>query len=129
MQDRKRIQGYINNFRRRLALHLKPGVGLTCRVYPAEARGAVVECILSADSRNEDDYLPVDKSINVILGKISQRMVGGNLSGVIFSGTNISLEGNRILLIKGEDGEAEWSDDGARSDLDRVLQGSAQAAK
>ncbi len=39
-------QSYINNFRRRLALYLKPSIGLTCNVYPTEDGGGILEFII-----------------------------------------------------------------------------------
>ena len=59
--------------------------------------------------------------MNVALSKIPQRAFGGNFGGFLFGGTNVIAEGNRIILIKGGNGSEEWSDEGAQSDVKRVV--------
>ena len=122
MQDQNRIQNYINNFRRHIAVYLKPGIGLACKVYPAQGRGAVLEWTLNPSAGNDDHFDNPDTSVNAILKKVPQRLVSGNLDGITFSGTNIALESGRIVLIKGEDDEGSWSDEGARLDVERIVQ-------
>jgi hypothetical protein len=121
MQDKKIIQGYINNFRRHLAPYLKPGIGLGCKVFPANSDGAILEFSLGPHVKNEDQYLSTEETVNAALKNIEQRMFGGNLNAIKFGGTNISMEPNRIILIKGEDTPSEWSDDGAREDVKRIV--------
>ncbi len=121
MQDTKIIQSYINNFRRHLSPYLKPGVGLACKVIPVEAEGAILEFSLGPDFKNEDKYLSPEDTVNAALKNIQQRMFGGNLDALRFAGTNISMEPNRIILIKGEDKFSEWDDNGARNDVSRIV--------
>jgi len=121
MQDKKMIQSYINNFRRHLATYLKPGIGISCRVFPAKSEGAILEFSLGPDAKNEDQYMPIEETVNTVLKKIEQRMVGGNIDAIKFAGTNISMEPNRIVLIKGEDTPSEWGDKGAINDVKRIV--------
>lgn len=121
MNDRKIIQSYINNFRRHLSAHLKPGIGLSCKVIPVKGEGAILEFSLGPGIKNDDQYTSAEQSVNAALGKIKQRMFAGNLSGVKFGGTNISMEPNRIILIKGEDKITEWDNNGARNDVKRIV--------
>jgi len=121
MQDKRIIQGYINNFRRHLSPYLKPGIGLACKVFPVNSEGAILEFLLGPDVENEDHYLPTEETVNAALKKIEQRMFGGNLDALKFAGTNISMEPNRIILIKGADTSSEWSDNGARDDVKRIV--------
>ncbi len=65
--------------------------------------------------------MPIEESVNLALNKIEQRMFRGNIDGLKFAGTNISMEPNRIILIKGEDTKSEWNDKGARKDVKRIL--------
>lgn len=121
MQDKKTIQNYINNFRRHFAPYLKPGVGLASKVFPANSDGAIVEFLLGPDVKNDDEYMPIEETVNAALKKIEQKMFGGNLDGIRFGGTNISMEPNRIVLIKGGDTPSEWSDEGASNDAKRIV--------
>ncbi len=121
MQDKKTIQTYINNFRRHVAPFLRPGIGMSCRVFPVRSEGAVLEFSLDPDAKNEDQYMPIEETVNAVLKKIEQRMVGGNIDAIKFGGTNISMEPNRIVLIKGEDTLSEWSDEGTTNDVKRMF--------
>ncbi len=120
MTDKKVIQKYINNFRRRIAQFLKQGIGLACNIYPAETGGAILEFTIAPEIENDDIYKEISPSLGRALGNIEQRAFGGNLDGFSFGGTNVILEGNRIIFIK-EDAPAEWSDNAAQNDVSRVL--------
>jgi len=121
MQDARTIQKYINNFRRFIAPNLKPGIGIACKVIPVKSEGAILEFIPGPDILNEDKYMDIEETVNSALKKIEQRMFGGNLDGLRFAGTNISMEPNRIILIKGDDTKSEWNEKGARKDVKRIL--------
>lgn len=120
MTDRKIIQEYINNFRRRIARFLKPGIGLACHVYPAESGGAILEIAIGPGLENDDIYKENSQTLGEALSKIKQRAFGGDLEGFVFGGTNVILEDNRIILIK-DDSRSEWTDQAAQDDLGRVL--------
>lgn len=124
MQDRKKIQVYINNFRRHIAAFLKPGIGLMCKVRPARKDGAILEFELASDVENDDEYMPAEETVNAALKHIKQKMIGGNLDGIKFGGTSISMEPNRIILIKGEDDDRLWNDEGAKNDVDKIVRSS-----
>ena len=121
MNNQKIIQEYINNFRRHLAPYLRPSVGLTCKVYPAIESGAILEFSIGPGLSNTDEFHPPSQTVNEALSKISQRAFGGNLTGFRFGGTNVVMEDNRIILIKGEDHEDQWNDQGALADVKRIL--------
>jgi len=121
MKDKKTIQGYVNNFRRYLAPRLKPSIGLSCKIFPAEAEGAVLEFTIGPSISNEDVFEVPKDTVNSILKIVPQRMIGGgNIGAIRFGGTNISMEPNRIVLIKGEDAPDLWSDQGARNDVEKI---------
>lgn len=101
MENKKTIHEYVNNFRRHLAPHLKPGIGLSCKIFPAEAEGAVFELTIGPSTSNEDLFEEPKDTVNSILEDVPQRMIGGNIGAIKFSGTSISMEPNRIVLIKG----------------------------
>src|SRR5690606_32201497 len=119
--SKEKIQSYINNFRRRLARYLKPGLGLLCNIYPADDGGAVLEFNIGSALENDDVYHPERKSLGSALSKIEQRAFGGDLEGFTFGGTNTILEGNRIIYVKASDSE-EWSDKAAAKDVSALLE-------
>lgn len=121
MKSKKPIERYANFFRRRLSPRLKPGIGAKCFISPAEEGGGILEFVLGSDLKDENETKPTKKSINQALRDIPQRMVGGDISAVRFSGTNISLEGNRIIIIKGDDTPSLWSGEAAKEDIERIF--------
>lgn len=122
MEDQEIIQRYINNFRRHFARFLKPGIGLTFRIIPSKKEGAILEFEVGPNMKNEDHYLPSEQNVNSALKKIRQHMFGGNIDAIKFGGTNIAMEPNRIILIKGEDTPAVWGDDAAIDDITRIME-------
>ena len=120
MTDKEIIQEYVNNFRRRIAQLQKPGIGLSCNVYPATTGGTILEFIIGHGIENDDKYKEVRPTVGSALTQINQRAFGGNLDGFAFRGTNVILEDNRIIFIK-DDSPAEWSDNTAQHDLAKVL--------
>lgn len=121
MSDFFTIQSYINNFRRHLSSFLKPNIGLSCKVYPVEREGAILEFTIGLGIKNSDEFMPLEQTINIALSKIPQHAFGGNLDGFTFGGTNVIAEENRIILIKGGNSSDEWNDEGAKSDVRRVV--------
>lgn len=121
MNNHKIIQEYINNFRRHIAPFLRPSVGLACNVFPATESGAILEFSIGPGIANTDRFHPSSQNVNTALTGISQRAFGGNLAGFRFGGTNVVMEDNRIILIKGEDDPDQWNDDAASADLKRIL--------
>jgi hypothetical protein len=121
MEDKNTIQSYINDFRRHFAAFLKPGIGLACKVFPAKGEGAILEFALGTGIKNDDEYMPVKDTVNESLKGIQQRMFGGNLDAIRFAGTNIAMEPDRIILIKGENTASEWSNAGAKNDVQRIV--------
>ena len=121
--SKERIQSYINNFRRRLARVLKPGLGMLCNIYPSDDGGAVLEFKIDSASENDDIYHESSKNLGTALSNIRQRAFGGNLEGFTFGGTNTILEDNRLIFIK-ESSPSEWSDKAAAKDVSALLQNS-----
>jgi len=129
MNDKKIIQEYINNFRRHLSSQLKPGLGMECNIYPAEEEGAILEFTLGDGLQNDDSYKESQKTINEALKNIQQSMFGGNLEAFKFGGTNISLENNRLVLIKGENDSSLWTDVASGTDVSNILSNAGKPSK
>lgn len=121
MKDSKTIERYLKFFGRRLSERLKPGIAYDCNVYPTNGPGAVLEFLFRSGIDNKVEYKPAEETVSSALVHVPQKLVGGNISGIQFSGTNISLEGNRILLIKGEDSEQDWDSVAAKNDISRIF--------
>jgi hypothetical protein len=120
MTDEKIIQEYINNFRRRFVKYLQTGIGIICRVYPALSGGTILEFTIGPGIKNDDVYNEASPTVNDALSRIKQQAFGGHLSGFVFSGTNVIIEGYRIILIK-DDAPSEWGDSAAEQDINSVL--------
>jgi len=121
VENKALIQTYLNNIRRHLVPKLRPGIGVSSSFYPASSGGGLLEIQVGPAKANSDVVLPAEPSIGAILMKVPQHAFGGNLSGVKFSGTNIVAEGDRLILIKGDDLPENWSDEAAARDLEMAL--------
>lgn len=120
MPNRSVLQGYVNNFRRHISRFLKPGIGIRCDVYPMEGAGAVVAFHFGPTEENDDTFHPVVASFAAALANVPQRAFGGDLSGLVFRGTNTILEPERAIFIKDETAP-QWRDSSAKNDVDRVV--------
>jgi len=111
------IQSYVNNLRRRLSSALRPGIGMSFNVLPAEDGGGVIEVRLGPGLRNQDNFAPPFPTLNSAVISIDQTAIGGDLRNVIFGGTNVIMEEDgRIILIK-DNNKKEWSDEAAEKDF------------
>lgn len=127
MKDNKRMSRYAMRIIQNLKPKLRSDVDVSITVYPAEQGGGVVEVQLipnaKASARKRKSrgikILPVKATINDVLEVVPQRIVSGNLKGVQFQGTNISLENNRIVLIKGDN--EYWTENDADSDVGKII--------
>ena len=55
--------------------------------------------------------------------------MSGNIENVSFGGTNIYMEANRVLLIKGEDQPKHWDGNAVIEDVRRVVSTSQGGAR
>ncbi|ELC7279783.1 hypothetical protein RJO76_000813 [Aeromonas veronii] len=116
-----RLKKYSELFNRNIRSFLSPGISIQTIIHPVEQEGAVFEFLLNKNGLTEERFNQPKKSVGAVLSNIPQRMVNGNLDGVRFSGTNLYLEGNRILVIKGEDDKNSWSGNAVIQDVERVV--------
>ena len=118
--NKPQIQSYINNFRRRLAPFLRPGIGVQCSIYPATPGGAILAFKLGPAVENDDVYEPTSASLGKALSQIEQQAFGGNVENFHFGGTNTILEGDKLIFIK-DGSDVEWSDQAAAKDVKAVV--------
>ncbi|NMM38596.1 MAG: hypothetical protein HHJ09_14050 [Glaciimonas sp.] len=122
MDKNERIKKYAAKLAVELQPRLQRNVQADMVVYPTHGKGAVVEVKLVQGPPRTRKYFriaTVSPTVNSVLKSIPQHFIGGDIDGVEFAGTNISLENNRILLIKGDD--SQWSESDAIADLSRVF--------
>lgn len=121
MKKSTRLKKYVELFKRNIKQFLAPGVEIKTTIYPVEAEGAVFEFIFN---RNSDSTEILDRTrltIGTVLSEIPQKLVAGKIENIKFGGTSLYLEGDRILVIKGEDHEKSWSGNAIIEDVQRVV--------
>ena len=121
MKKTSRLKKYVELFKRHIAKYVAPGVNIRTTIYPVEGQGAVFEFLLNKDGDSSETVDVIRPTIGRVLSEIPQRMVGGNIEGFTFGGTNLYLEGNRVLVIKGEDDPKSWSGNAIIEDVHRVV--------
>jgi hypothetical protein len=121
MKKSSRLKKYVELFKRNISAFLVKGIAVKSVAHPVEGDGAVFEFFLNDQGDNSDVIERVRPTIGRVLSEIPQKMVSGNIEGVEFGGTNLYLEGNRIVLIKGEDDPDKWSGAAIQDDVRRVV--------
>jgi hypothetical protein len=129
MKKMPQLQKYVELFRRNIEGYLASNVSIKATIYPVDSEGAVFEFIFNTNNDKTEKIESVNPTVGSVLGKVPQRMVAGSLEGVSFGGTNIYMEGNRLLLIKGEDESKQWSATAVQNDVLRVVSTSQGGAR
>ncbi|MDP5138543.1 hypothetical protein ORJ04_21585 [Rheinheimera baltica] len=129
MKKTTRLQKYVELFRRNIEGYLASNVCIKTTIYPVDSEGAVFEFIFNTNNDKTEKIESLSPTVGSVLSKVPQRMVAGNLEGVSFGGTNIYMEGNRLLLIKGEDEPKQWSGTAVQNDVLRVVSTSQGGAR
>ncbi|MBT1120725.1 hypothetical protein [Stutzerimonas nitrititolerans] len=120
MNNHGKLKKYSDLFRKYMREYLAPGIHVSVVIHPVSGPGAVFEFILGRTKLN-DKIKPEKPTVGHVLNSIDQGFVRGNVDGIRFRGTNIMLSQNKILIVKGEDGETAWAAQGVREDLLRVV--------
>lgn len=128
MNQTGKLKKYAELFESRLKQYLANGISVHTKIYPSTGEGAVYEFILDGNDKGKLIMMPPLQSVGDILSIIPQKMIGGDMRNVKFKGTNLSLENNRILVIKGEDDREQWSGSAAIADVDRVVSGALSSS-
>lgn len=124
MKRTTRLKKYVELFKRNINLFLAPGVSVKTTIYPVEGDGAVFEFFFNKDGIETEELSNIRKTVGSVLSEIPQKLIGGDTESVKFGGTNLYLEGNRILVIKGEDKPEQWSGNAVIDDVKRVVSSS-----
>lgn len=121
MENQKKLKKYTNAFIDALSPYLKKGFQVSATIHPASGEGAVIEFEIHEGKRSDITIVSTDPRVNDTLENIDQRMIGGNIQGVTFRGTNLYMDGQRVVIIKGEDEHTFWSNKAAGEDVGRVV--------
>lgn len=121
MKKHTRLKKYSELFKRNIKQYLSPGISIKTKIYPVEAEGAVFEFLLNKEFDQTEILEKIRPTVGKVLSEIPQRMIGGNIDGVRFGGTNLYLEGNRVIVIKGEDSFENWTNKAIENDVKRVV--------
>lgn len=124
MKKNSRLKKYVELFKRNISSYLAPNVSVKTVIYPVEEEGAVFEFVFNKEGINTEEISKLRKRVGTVLSEIPQRLIAGNIDSVHFGGTNLYLEGNRILVIKGEDSHEQWSGNAVIDDVRRVVSSS-----
>lgn len=115
------VQRYINNFRRQLSIYLKPNIGIQIDIYNCSSEGGIIVIFFKPGGKSSDNHIYKYSKISDALKEMNQMFFGGDLSGLHFSGTNILMDNEKILLIKDTKPD-EWSDSRLNEDLKSIIQ-------
>lgn len=121
MEDQIKLKKYTNSFIDALSPYLKKGFQISAIVHPATGEGAVIEFEINQEKRSEITIIAAVPSVNDTLGTIEQTMIGGDIENVSFRGTNLYMDGQRIIIIKGEDNINLWNKKAANDDVMRIV--------
>ena len=121
MNNQKQLKKYTNSFIESLLPYLKKGFQVSATIHPSFTEGAVIEFEIHKGKRHKITMVDTVQKINNTLENIDQKMIGGNIQGVTFRGTNLYMDGQRIVIIKGEDNHNFWSNKAVKQDLNRVV--------
>jgi hypothetical protein len=121
MENQKQLKKYTNAFIDALSPYLRKGFNVSATIHPASGEGAVIEFEIHEGRRSDITIVSAVPRVNDTLGEIPQSMIGGNIQGVTFRGTNLYMEGQRVVIIKGEDEHTLWSNRAASEDVGRVV--------
>jgi len=109
---RRYCYGFISIYRK----VLRPGVKFEARAIVSREQGALVFFEFKTGATGKIKYEITNKPIAEALEKLPQRAFGGDLSGVTFLGKNVIAQGNKLIIIKGDNSKEAWSGEEATKD-------------
>jgi hypothetical protein len=121
MNNQKLLKKYANSFVSSMKPSIKLGYNVSAKIHPTNGNGATIEFEINDSKKSEVSLVQTVDSVNKTLATIEQNMIGGNIEGVRFSGTNIYMDGNRIVIIKGDNEHSSWDNSAAQKDVQKVI--------
>lgn len=124
--DDKTYTKYVDYLTAALKPHLRKKINYEVHVYPSPDGGAI-EFKLGEGFSNRVILETSSSSLNEVLKTVPQNLVAGNLDDVQLLGTNIFMEGNRILFFK--DINSGWNKEDALKNAEQVIELSTGSSK
>lgn len=121
MNKSSKLRKYAELFNRYIEKYLSPNISIKVKAYPVEGPGAIFEFVFNTDNDSSITIAQAKPTVGKVLSSIPQRMILGSVENVSFGGTNIYMEGSRLLLIKGEDVASQWESASIQEDVRRVV--------
>ncbi len=121
MNNQKQLRKYANSFVSSIKPNIKGGYNISANIHPTNGKGATIEFEIEESRKSNISFVPAVESVNKTLATIEQRLIGGNIEGVTFAGTNVYMDGNRIVIIKGDNEHSSWDNKAARADVQKVI--------
>jgi hypothetical protein len=108
LASRKDLHQYCITFMSIYRKVLKKNVGYRAKAVVSTKQGSLVFFTF----RVGPSFFSFKKTLNPVgkaLEKLPQSAFGGDLSGVRFGGKNVIREGNKLIVIKGDNSREAWS--------------------
>ena len=121
MNNQKLLKKYAKNFTEAISKNIKYGYVLEAKIHPVDSSGAIIEFDIVNGKKSKTLFEKPAATVGKSLQSIQQNFIGGNLDGVTFSGTNVMMDNNRIIIVKGENDNSVWNLKAAREDALRVI--------
>jgi hypothetical protein len=128
MIKKSKLKKYVELFTRKISKYLSQDINIRTVIHPVEGEGALFEFFLGLNNEETIEFAPVQKTVGHALLSIPQKMIKGAPESIKFGGTNLYMETNRVVVIKGDDTNEEWSGAVIEKDVARVVT-SSQGAK
>ncbi len=122
MNKRKELNRYIKMFTNDISQYIKNKASVSVEAYPVEGDGAVFEFVINDKPvAHKVQIHKAEKSLQKALSHVEQNLIDGDLDNVSFSGTNLLLDGNRIIIIKGGNNQDSWSNRAILEDVKKIV--------
>jgi hypothetical protein len=109
------LKCYFENFTSKHRIILRPDINYFADAIVSTKDGSLI-FIEFKEGKGVFKYELTDEPIGNVIMRLPQRAFGGNLSNVKFGGVNIIREGNKLIIIKGDNSPKAWSEEEALND-------------
>lgn len=116
----KDFKSYFEDFISKHRIILRPGVNYFADAIVSTKDGSLI-FIEFKEGKGSFKYEKTDETIANVLMRLPQKAFGGNLSNVKFGGVNVIREGNKLIIIKGDNSPNAWSKTEAYKDAFREV--------
>jgi hypothetical protein len=109
------FKSYFDNFTSKHRIILRPDINYFADAIVSTKDGSLI-FIEFKKGKGFFKYEQTDEPIGNVLMRLPQKAFGGNLSNVKFGGVNVVREGNKLIIIKGDNSPKAWSEQEALND-------------